>query len=60
MIQIQKNGIESFTKNNRLMEFNSRNKSKNLLSQKEQLIETAAVGLAILLLLASAIKVLFI
>ena len=37
-----------------------KDKTKAALSQKEQVIEIIAVGLAILLLLASAIKVLFI
>ena len=37
-----------------------KNEDKASLSQKEQFIEFAAVGLAVLLLLASAIKVLFI
>lgn len=37
-----------------------KNQAKPQLSQKEQFIEFAAVGLAVLLLLASAIKVLFV
>lgn len=37
-----------------------KNKTKLQLSQKEQLMEIAALSLAILLLLASVIKVLFV
>lgn len=42
------------------MKLNSKNPDKVGLTQKEQFMEAMAIGLALLLLLGSAIKVLFI